>query len=348
MSIKDFIIYWKVVKKRLWLIGLLLVVTLGVIFLTSFLSKQVYKATTSFQVTAPLPAEVTIYSEFKTSSTIDELLRTRGNFVAVLQSKFVTGQVIEELGPDMGTDELLATTLVEPEEDSDFIDLKVTAGDPSTAAAIANTLMDNAAKYFGEMSAGSITANKEFIQQQLKEIRGELDVARAALMQFQIENRISSSEGLLNSQEDLITTLKTSRDEAQVESGLEAVAVYDELISKRERELQDLILLGSEYELLQDEVRRIKDVYQSLLDKETEAKLKENEIMSARFIQVIPASEPSHPLPRFEPKLFLLGAIVSLVLGIMLAFILEFLEHAETETDADGPAVLREAVTDSI
>jgi len=348
MSIKDLIFYWKVVKKRLWLIGLLLVVTLGVIFLTSFLSKQVYKATTSFQVTAPLPAEVTIYSEFKTSSTIDELLRTRGNFVAVLQSKFVVSQVIEELGLDMDTDELLATTLVEPEEDSDFIDLKVTAGDPSTAAAIANTLMDNAARYFGEMSAGSITANKEFIQQQLREIKDELDAARAALMQFQIENRISSLEGLLNSQEDLITTLKTSRDEAQVKSGTEAVSVYDELISKRERELQDLILLGSEYEILQDDVKRIKDVYQSLLDKETEAKLKENEIMSARFIQVIPASEPSHPLPRFEPKLFLLGAIVSLVLGIMLAFILEYLEHVETETDADGPAVLREAITDSI
>ncbi|HID63264.1 MAG TPA: hypothetical protein EYP49_11075 [Anaerolineae bacterium] len=327
MNFQELLIYWKVIKERLWLIAILMVVTLGAMLAVFLLSPPVYRATASFQVTAPLPAEVSLFSEFKTPSSVDQLARTRGNFIAVLQSDYVVNQVIAEIGLDMEVEEFIEQVLIEPDESSSFVKLRVTAAEPKLATAIANTLLDRATQYFGELSAGSVTANKEFIEEQIEETEASLSEAHAALIQFQIENGMGTSDSRVRSQEDLITVLKGSRDRAFAEGDEIEAAAYDKIIAARERELQELIQLAAEYESLYETVDRIQDVYAILLSKETEAKLKENEILSARFILVIPAREPSHPLPRINFKILLLGGIVSLVLGIMVAFGLEYSER---------------------
>jgi uncharacterized protein involved in exopolysaccharide biosynthesis len=344
VSIRELLVYWRILKKRLWLVGLLVGVTLGTMLLLSCLSQLVYRATASFQVTTPLPAEVSLYREFRTPSSSEELVRTRNNFVALLQSEFVVGQAVEELGLDLDVDELLEEMVIEPDENSDFINLRVTAPDPKLAAAIANTLLDTASRYFGELSAGSITTGKEFIQQQLQETKDELDRARAALIQFQIENRVGSPSGLLGSQESLVTALKSDRDRALAEGKEVEASSYDEIIYARELELQELILLNSEYAGLQDTAWRIAEVYSDLLDRETEAKLKENEIMSARFVQVVPAREPERSLPRFDVRLLLVGGVVSLIAGVVLAFLLEALEGVPAPSDGSVSASPREQV----
>ncbi|MDY7076289.1 MAG: Wzz/FepE/Etk N-terminal domain-containing protein [Chloroflexota bacterium] len=344
MEIQELLIYWRVIKKRLWLIGLLVGTTLAAMLILSYLSKPVYKATTSFQVTTPLPAEVSLFQEFRTSSSRDELRYTRNNFLTVVESRYVVGQVIEELDLAMDIDELQESMVIEPEEDSDFIKLEIVAENPQMAASIANALIDNAARYFGELSAGSLTANKEFIQQQLQEVKGDLDAARAALIQFQLESRIGSISQVLSSQHVLIRELSLQRDEELAKGNQEITNSYDQVIAQRERQLQDLILISAEYETLYDTVERIEATYSNLLDKETEAKLKENEILSARFIRVIPAREPSRPLSHISAKIFLLGGIVSLVLGIMIVFALEYSERTSAAISKDEASMRKSAI----
>jgi len=340
MDVQELLIYWRVVKKRLWLIGLLVAATLGAMLLAFNLSKPVYRATIAFQVTAPLPAEVSLFSDFKMPYTRDEIVRTRSGFMTVLQSEFVVGQVIEELGVEMDMDELLSQMVIEPGEGNDFDKLRITAHDPELAATVANTLLDKALHHFGEMSAGSLTANREFIQQQLGEIKADLDTARADLIQFQVENRIGSLSGFLDSQESLVTGLKSRHDQALAEGREATAASYDEIISSRERELQELVLLSAEYEILKDTVHRIESTYANLLGKETEAIIKEDQVRSAKFVQVIPAGVPSRPLPRLDVKVLLLGGIVSLALGIMVAFALEYLGRTVVEDSVDAPTPL--------
>lgn len=341
MSIGELIIYWNVIKKRLPLIGLLMGATLGAISLLSYLSKPVYQATTLFQVTNPLPLEVLIFREFREPASRDEVVYTQRTFLAVLTSEFVVGQVIEELDLDMDFEELVEQMDIKQAENTDFVALQVTAQDPKLAANLANTLVDKAAQYVGGLSAGSITANKEFIQRQLREIKVELDQARAALIQFQIENRTGTG-GFIRSQESLVANLKSLRDTALAEGKEATAASYDEIIAVRERELQELILLNSEYELLQGTTNRIEGIYGGLLDKETEAELKENEILSAKFVQVIAAREPSGPLPRVKIQILVLGGVMSLALGITLAFVLEYLSNVAVETPQDAEQAPRE------
>jgi len=336
MSTQELLTYWRIIKKRWWLIGLLVGSTLGAILLISYLAKPTYRATTSFQVVSPLPADVSIFREYRTSSTTEELLRTKNSFLVVLKSEFVLGEVIEKLGLSMDSDELLEQVLIEPDKESEFTHVRVTATRPELAADIANTLLDQALQHFGGLSAGSITANKEFIQQQLRENKDDLDAARAALIQFQIEHKVGSLNGLLVAQESLITDLKASHDRALAEGKQDEATTYEDLIAARQRELQQIILLNSEYDALQDGARRIEAVYSDLLDRETEAKLKENEILSAKFIEVIPAPEPKRALPRLNARYFLVGGAISLVAGVIIVFILEALERSSALAGGDG------------
>jgi uncharacterized protein involved in exopolysaccharide biosynthesis len=344
MSIQELVVYWKVITKRLWLIGLLMAVTLGAMIVISYLSKPMYTATISFQVSAPLPSEVTVFSEYRESSSRDEIIYTRRSFLAVLQSAFVHWQAIEELGLDMDADELAECMVIDVGENTEFFDLDVTLADPELAAAVANTLVDKTALYIGELSAGSITTNKEFIQEQLREVAVELEAAREALLQFQIENRTGSPSTFLGSPESLLTNLRLRRDQALAEGEDAVAASYDEIIAERERGLQELILVNSEYATLQAKVNRIGETYARLLDKETEAELKENEILSAKFVRVIPARAPTHPLPRLKTSILFLGAVMSLALGIALAFLLEYLSNVTVDSGISQGAP-RESIT---
>jgi len=344
--LEELVIYWRIIRKRLWLIALLLVSTVGVMYLISYLSGSRYRATASFNVTAPLPAGVSLYREYRTASTAEEIGRTGDIYLAVLRSEFVIGQVIDELGLDMDVQEFQTQVVIEPDKEGTFTLVRVTAEDPRQAANIANTLLDKASQYFGEVGASSLTANKLFIQGQLQMATDELDGARAALIQFQIENRLSSLEDMLDSQSNLLRSLKLQLDTAIAEGKDELVAGFEGVITQRELELQNLILLNAEYQLLKENVRRVEGVYTTLSNAAAEAQLKENEIVSATYVQVIPAREPIRPLPLVDPKVLLLGALGSLALGMLLAFVLQALEHADTDADQDTVSISREIATE--
>jgi succinoglycan biosynthesis transport protein ExoP len=331
MGDQELLVYWRVIKRRWWLIATLVGVTVGAILLSFFLSPPLYRASVLFAVTSPPPASVSLFSEFRTSTTRDELNYTRNNFLAVLKSPFVAGQVVDELGLGIDPEEILNQTAIEPDTASDSVRVSVTANDPKLAADIAFALVNRASQYFAELNAGSITVNKEFIQAQLQATKKELDQARAAMIDFQIKNRIGSLTGLLRSQEDLITASKANRDRALAEGNKAIATSYESIIAAREQELQEQIALSSQNEDLQGAVHRIDSTYTSLLSKESEVKLKENELLNARFIQIIPASAPGRPLPRINPTILLLGIVVSLAVGIVLAFLLQYLEGVGRE-----------------
>ncbi|MBL8058952.1 MAG: hypothetical protein JNK29_19760 [Anaerolineales bacterium] len=325
MNLSELQTYVRIVVKRLPLIGLLMAVTIGTILLAAYFAKPVYRATTSFQVTTPLPNEVSLVNEFRTSTSREELAYTRNNFLAVLQSEFVVGQVISKLGLQVEPDELLQQVVIEADPNSDFVKLQVTAESSELAASIANSLVDTASSYFGELSSASVTANKQVILELQAERKAQLDAATAALLKFQAEHNIGSLEGLLTLQERLIATAKENRDQALAEGKTAEAAKYEAIIANREQELQVRVQLSAQYEELISNAKRLDSAYGALLDKETEAELKEREIVSARFIRAIPARAPLKPLPNLDFRVLILGGAASLALGVILAFSLEYL-----------------------
>ena len=117
--------------------------------------------------------------------------------------------------------------------------------------------------------------------------------------------------------------------QARVEAEASKVAKtqYDQLIVDRESRLLGLIGLRSEYDSLQSTIYEIQANVDFLVAKANEAALKESQSLNASFIQIVePARQPDRPAPSKTPRLLLVGAAISLAVGVILAFVLEFIE----------------------
>ena len=76
-----------------------------------------------------------------------------------------------------------------------------------------------------------------------------------------------------------------------------------------------------------DRVERARSTYNFLLDKRAEAQIKENQILELSSIQIItPAYPPKRPVSAISSKLIVLGVVMSLLVGMLLTFLLEYLE----------------------
>ena len=106
-------------------------------------------------------------------------------------------------------------------------------------------------------------------------------------------------------------------------------AEYDRVIAQWETELTSLIGLSEEYSRLENAVARIQSTRDLLFNKSLEARLKQSQALSVGYLQVIePARRPETPLPSRTLQIALVGGILSLVAGAVIAFLLEFVESS--------------------
>jgi uncharacterized protein involved in exopolysaccharide biosynthesis len=101
------------------------------------------------------------------------------------------------------------------------------------------------------------------------------------------------------------------------------------LLTEREGNLSALITLGGQYQSLQDAEKERLETRDFLAAKVREARLKESQSRSIGYLQVV--SEPTTPrsqLPTQTVRAALLGALLAVVAGIVLVFILESIERS--------------------
>jgi uncharacterized protein involved in exopolysaccharide biosynthesis len=348
MDVRELIIYWHIIKKRLWLIALLVATTGAGIVGFSFTQPPVYEATVRFQVTALPPEDVTLYQAARGGQYREEIAYTENNLTDLITSLEVAWNTVEEMGLQMKGRELQERVVVEESPGSDFVSVTVTAEDPKLAADLVNTLISVALRRYGELNAYPITMAREFISNQVEQARQDLLAAQADMTRFQIESKVGTLESSISAQHALIRSLALAHDQALAEGNRQEAANYEEIITERQLELQELIQLSSEYATLEAQVRQLQSTYNFLLQKETEARLKENEAFNLGFVQVLGAAQaPNEPEPRVRVSILALGLLVSLVIGLAIAFVWEYLErtqlNASPEPATEGTVGLADA-----
>lgn len=366
--------YWRIIGKRWWLITLIFVVTNSVILANALRAKPVYKAYVKLQVIAPESQYVSLFSEARATSSRDEIIAVEVQFDAALRSPYVAWQTIADLNLGISAAELLEGLTVVAEEE--FLHVTFVADNPMLVEAIATAHVENAFKYYAQIRAKSATVALQFIQQQLAEEEKALSTAQNALLEFKLKHNIDSLPREIQAIQDALRELRLERAKLVVEreaaqakadeyraevaksdsqkAGVnyaalafnEAVSVasilareaeYDKLIAQQEVKLEELLKLTLEYDQLVRNVVRIQSNYNFLADKENEARLKQSQANNVSFIQIVePARMPDRPVPSQTPKMLAVGSIVSVISGIILAFILEFIStlfsgtHEET------------------
>jgi uncharacterized protein involved in exopolysaccharide biosynthesis len=327
----DLVRYLSIVRKWWWIIVLLPVVTLITMLIILALSEPQYNATVTVQVSAPPPQEVPLYSSLGKQALSDEIVRTQTSLHELLTEGDVAYRVLGDLPdvPMQGAD-LRQRIEVDIPQDSHLMRISVKSENAEMAALLANAVVETALQQYAELAAKPTAGMRQFIEVQLEVAQSEYGAAETELTQFQVSNKIGSLDIALDRQYDLIKTLKSTRDLAEAQETMDRVVNLDRIILVREAELQNLIGLSSEYYTLVGRVNRARDTYNFMLDKKAEAQIKENQILELASVQIItPARPPKKPAAVMGARLITLGIVVSLIAGVLLAMLLEYLQVSD-------------------
>jgi uncharacterized protein involved in exopolysaccharide biosynthesis len=331
----------RVLRRWLWLIVALVVVTELALWLGMRSNEPLYAATVKMQISIPQREDVPAYDQSRSFNPRDEITAAINNFIELLQSSEVKRKAVSQLGLQ-GKDASYTVSAIRT-TDTDYIKVTVEARTPNLAAEIANTHVAIAIAYYGELRAQSTKAEKELFAQQLHLAAEGYWAAEKALTEFRTQNGIYSLDSQLITQQRLLEQLQLERDQRSLEqeitvstitnSAIQAssplvidpVKQVDNLIAQRLEELNHLTSLAPQYHTLSQNVEQTSGVYQHLLDKYSEAELKVIAVQSANFIQVIkPAVKPAESVSGW-PKLALLALAGSLGLGVTVAFLLQYI-----------------------
>ena len=332
----------RVMRRWLWLIVTVVVVTELALWLGMRSAEPVYAATVSLQVSTPQRENVAAFDEYRSISLRDEITIAINNFVELLQSNEARLRVINRLSlDDKDGNYTIAAVQV---RDTDFINVTVRARTPSLAAEIANAHIDISIAYYGELRAKSTNAEKDFFAEQLQIAEKDLRAAEDALANFRTEHGIYSLESKLSTQQKLLEQLQLERDQRLLEgvstissttgdippTTANSLVEVDKLIVQRTKELNQFTALTPQYNILIQNIEQARASYQHLLGKFSEAELKITAVKAANFIQVIkPAYAPTETESSW-PKLAVFTFAGSLGLGVMLAFFLQYIFSFKT------------------
>lgn len=338
MSVQELVEYIRILLKRWWLFVIVCGTTLGALLVSFYAAPPQYEATVRFLVSTPPSADVTLYPSFSRPSESEQIAVRQAAFMELLESSTVAWRTVDALQVPIGGDELSARITVDQPMDSQFVWVSVLADEPQVAADLANTLVDMAKQHYGQLLAEPSASAREFISMQVQSAFQEFQAAKQALADFKRDHQVSDLPAEIASQRTIVWNLILERGDATVARQTAQVSAYDRLIAQHQAELQRLTALSDEYEGLQDDIRRAEANYGFLLDKETEAKLKENEVLRADFIQVVePAHPPSKPVSPFNAKILAVAGVSSLIISTVVAFVLEYVEsrrHREPQGEA--------------
>lgn len=382
MDITEFISYWRIIKKRLWLILLIFVATMGVILATSLTAAPVYRASVKVQIIGSESQQVSLFGQVRSASASEELAAVQAEFRSVLSSGLVAWRTIASLNLSISAADLLAG--VSSVEDGDAMVVTAEADSPQLAEAIINAHVENAIQYYRDYRALPARVTKQFLVQQV-DAQGEiLAEAKDALLKFKLKNNMDSMERELLAYQDIIRSYKNVRDTALVDeqrslseaasyrsaaettrAEMERVAPaetsatytsylemirgyqrqaadfdaaanghktaareYDQIIAQKEAELLALVGFSKEADALARAVSLAEVSYDFLLSKANEAKLKEATAQGVGYIQIVEKGRaPDAPAKSNLPRLAAVGAVASLLAGIILTFVIELFEN---------------------
>jgi uncharacterized protein involved in exopolysaccharide biosynthesis len=306
-----------------WLILLTVIAAEGAALYTIYTSPPSYRTSVKLQIVASGPREVPLFGQIRTQVTRDEIFYVGKNFIEILKSDAIAQRVVEELGLRVRSSEILKKMTVSPIANTDFVYVFLDWPDPEEGPLILAAQVRAAQKYFALARAKPASSTRRFISQQLVAVRQELEQAKAKFGKFKSDHGIASMDREIRSLESVVTSLRLEKDRALANGELGVAAAFDRALAQRSSQLTNLIGIGFEYYNLEAAVKRAEADYNFLLEKESEAMLKENESLSVEFIQLLEdARAPATLVPLRIKEIAALAGVGGLLLGSLLALAL--------------------------
>ena len=289
----------------------------------------VYQASTVLRFGVPDRTTVELVPDYDFVDSRAEVVRAINNFLDVAQQPGVYDKTKETLGLE-GADADYQIN-IDSSNDSDFVEISIETESALLAASIVNTHAQFAIETFGDIRSKDPQSSKETFDVQLIEAEEARNSAEEDFTDFRREHGVTFLETDINVVESSLIQLTAEQSKLiardPVGQSPQVIQLETRIAEQRAR-LDMLSQLAPEYTNLEAVVATRRENYQQLLERSTEASQKTGLAQSANFIQVAtPSVVPTEPVDK-ATRLLLLAIIGSLGMGILLAFMLEYLTGA--------------------
>ena len=300
----------RVLRRWLWLIVVVVVVTAAVLALWLVTTAPEYEATAKIGLPTQSERRVTA-------------------FIEVLKSRPVREQTVDRLGltgraADYGLD-------VRNLGSAGFLELSIVAGRANLAAQIANTHAEEAIAYYIHLLVQPAEEDLRTLTEQLDEAQSDLDAAEQAFADFRTEHAIGSLKERLVQYERNLGALRTDRDRRSM-IGL-SIAGMEKTMAERLKQLSVLTALAPSYNALEDDVAQAQKEFNQTHNKYISAELALAAAQATDDIELVEAAKAPRQPVSVPRKLFAMGLVGAVFLGVALAFTLESVFPARTSQE---------------
>ncbi|MBI4223420.1 MAG: AAA family ATPase [Deltaproteobacteria bacterium] len=313
--------YWRIVKRRRVIVIATFVLITGAIFIHSAQTVPTYEAVTTIKIESqPGLAEKETYWYSDFIETQMEVIHSHevGMEAATHAGLIKEGMSKEEkdavIGPFMG----VTTT---KRGRTNIIDILATSSSPQEVAQIVNMVARGYQSWSKKDLNEQARTVREFLEKQLQETGDKLKDNEEALRLFKEESPLGASISSYNDRlVDLELELSTKLEEYtyQHPDVVELMAKIENLKARIGRYPE----LELEYNRLSREVTTLQGIYAGLKTKYEDAKTEEAKNVSGITILNI-ASVPEAPIAPDVARSTMVGGLIALILGILLAFVKE-------------------------
>ena len=229
--------YYRIIRRRRWLIVLGMLICVGTVAVYNATSPQMYTGrTTVMEVRGMSKEGVSPFPDMPTVM-MDVQLRL-SNLASIATSNKVMQDAVEtlrDLGSKYTPEEIYAATEVTPVRDTNILAIEVTLPDPVEARNAADVVAACFKNAYDELNNAAVRQSREFIEAQLETTRRDMIRAQEALRRFKEQNEIVDIQ--LSSQATVQRMVEAKRDLAA------ATAAYESARASVARLEQDLAQL---------------------------------------------------------------------------------------------------------
>jgi len=368
--------YWRVIRRRWKIIALIFLTSVVTAVIVSLCMTPIYQArTTIMPIESPGGRVSAALRGLGSLPFVGGLVPSigGGKLVTLLNSRTMAEDVIKAL-------DLIKILFEEPQDEppsfqdavrslsgiteitddkKGLISIAVEYKDPEIAADIANQYTAELQRFLNENALSMAKRNRIFIENQLKNVKGELREAEEALKGFQTKKKIVAIDAQTDAAIQALAELKTQIMAKEVQLGVikefatpsnpDVLGIRDELRELKKQlamleskgsnpeadaipSLSEAPTLGLQYVRLKRKAVTHQKVFELLTQQYEMAKI--DEAKEDITFQVIDRAIP--PEKRIKPKRRLnvmLAGVVSLFAGIFLVFFLEYLSNLKEPRD---------------
>ena len=208
--------YYRIIRRRRWLIILGMLVCVGTVAIYNIASQQMYMGrTTVMEVRGMSKEGVTPFPEMQ-MAVMDVQLRLSNLGSIATSNKVMQDAVntLRDLGSTYTPEDILGALQVSPVRDTNILAVEVTLPDPVEASKAADVVATSFKNVYNELNNEAVQKSREFIAAQLETTRRDMVKAQNKLRAYKEQNEIVdiqlSSQSVVQRMSQVKTELSTT------------------------------------------------------------------------------------------------------------------------------------------